>query len=83
MVEGEPIRFSTSAAARSSPERSMGGGQENPVAGRLLGIVALGCVLVGSMLYSIVTDEVDLAAPPIPDILRKLDPASASGDKKT
>lgn len=78
---GAPIKFSTSAAARSSPSRSLGAGQENAANGRLWAIMAVGVMLTGTIVYSCATETVDLGAPLIPDILRQLEPPAAPAQR--
>ncbi len=53
----------------------MGAGQENAPSKGLWAIVGLGVVLTGAIVYSCATDTVDLGAPTIPEILRRLEPA--------
>lgn len=72
--EEPPIKFSASAAATSSPQRSLGAGQENVVGPVLYGIMASGIVLTAAIVYSCVTETVDFAAPVVPEVLRGLQP---------
>jgi hypothetical protein len=74
----EPIKFSLSPAASSSPRISLGAGQENPAGPFVYGVMASGVLLTGAILYSCLTGVVDMDPPAIPEVMRKITPAPPS-----